>query len=62
MIVLAIFLALVAAFSIGDFIGMASMLVTIKKISPAAYSVFCQELKWRKAERKAWKGDEYTRR
>lgn len=58
MIVLLVFLAQVAAF----FFGMFCMLGAVKKISPEAYRVLYQELKWRKAERKAWKDDEFTRR
>lgn len=48
---LLIFLALVAA----CFCGMVSMLGIIKRVSPAAYFVLAQDVKWRVAERKAGK-------
>ncbi len=48
---LLIFIALVGAY----LIGMVSMLGIIERISPAAYFVLEQDLKWRVAERKAGK-------
>lgn len=47
MTVLLIFIALVAAF----FFGMVSMMGAVRRISPAAYFVLAQELKWRRAAR-----------
>lgn len=52
--VLLIFIALVAAF----FFGMVSMLGAVRRISPAAYSVLAQELKWRRAARRDGRRDE----
>lgn len=57
MTVLVIFIALVAAY----FFGMVSALGAVKRISPAAYSVLAQELKWREAERQARRDKEGER-
>ena len=55
--VLLIFIALVAAY----LFGMVSALGAVRRISPAAYSVLAQELKWRKAERQAGRDKEGER-
>lgn len=52
--VLLVFVALVGAY----LFGMVSTLGAVEKISPAAWSVLCQEIKWRKAERKAGRDKE----
>lgn len=54
MTVLVIFIALVGAY----LFGMVSALGAVRRISPAAYSVLAQELKWRKAERQAGRDKE----
>jgi len=54
MMALVIFIALVGAY----LFGMVSALGAVKRISPAAYSVFAQELKWREAERRAGRDKE----
>ncbi len=52
--VLLVFVAMVGAW----LFGMVSALGAVKKISPAAWSVLSQEIKWRKAERKAGRDKE----
>lgn len=47
--VLLVFVALVGAY----LFGIVSALGAVKRISPAAWSVLSQEIKWREAERKA---------
>lgn len=54
MTVLLIFIALLAAYVF----GIVSMLGAVKKASPAAYYVLVQDLRWRKAERKAGRDKE----
>lgn len=51
---LLIFIALVAAY----FFGMVSMAGAVRKVSPEAWFVLAQELKWRKAERQAGRDKE----
>lgn len=46
MSVFRVFIALIGAY----FFGMVSMLHLVNKISPAAYFVLQQDIKWRKAE------------
>lgn len=52
--VLLTFIALLAAYVF----GIVSMLGAVKRASPAAYHVLAQELKWRRAERKAGRDKE----
>lgn len=54
MTVLLVFAALAGAY----LFGIVSALGAVEKISPAAWSVLSQEIKWRKAERKAGRDKE----
>ena len=54
MMVLLIFIALLAAYVF----GIVSMLGAVKRASPAAYYVLVQDMRWRRAERKAGRDKE----